>query len=834
MQGYAPKKSSAKLRSLTCAALALPGLTTGNVQAASEDDTQFNTLYGYYQEGTRPLANNLSYSQTKLKPIHVDNLSSNFKTRLNDDFRLTLDFQEDTWSGATPLVSAPENSFSVLSSGASIAINSLALTNKTGDSFYRYLDNGQITGNKNIVHMMSMASPETRKQGSAKLDYDWSEGKLALQSGTSQERDYVSSFIGHQGTWYLNQKNTTLNWSTSYTFNSINALRDPRYTPYLDYSTLFDRNFLSQRDSSGGLLPLKATRDDFGLSAGISQLLNKNAFFNSSLSYTRSTGFLENPYKGVELLFINPNQRADRNGLVTGNLQAVAERRPDIHHQFAVNNQFTSYLPALDASFKIAHNFSFDDWGIQAHSFETQLIQPLSPSWTVSPSFRFYTQSNADFYKPYFVVNSPITYDKSYRPDYSSLPYTNFSSDQRLAAFGAMSAGINLKKTVNKGLAFNLGFEYYQHNNAWTFFQQNDGNFSNFDYYLITAGIDIKFSAHGGGMFEHQNHHQHSMAHMASPAGVQFNHLLSEDQSMIGYRYMFHIEGGDVMRGSQPLNNQQIFLSGCSSNNCLYAPAEHAMHMHMFDIMYAPTDWMTLMLMPQLVDMSMTLDPLVDNASSYGGGHSHGGNGPVSHSSGGLADTGLYSLFKLYADKEKQLILSIGGTAPTGNIQQFMSDGSLLHYGMQLGSGTWDLKPSLSFTQNLQDFMFGAQVTGTQRLQSANSDGYRLGNQVQSSSWLSYNYANFLYPSVRILYTHQEQLTGTSKGLSSKTSPVDYVQNYGGDFWDIGFGVGTAIDKGILKGQHFSVEWLQPLASHFNGTQLDRIGALNVNWSYNF
>ena len=46
---------------------------------------------------------------------------------------------------------------------------------------------------------------------------------------------------------------------------------------------------------------------------------------------------------------------------------------------------------------------------------------------------------------------------------------------------------------------------------------------------------------------------------------------------------------------------------------------EMTMQMHMLDIMYAPTDWMTLMVMPQWMTMDMTMSPLDAGMGGMGG-----------------------------------------------------------------------------------------------------------------------------------------------------------------------------------------------------------------------
>jgi hypothetical protein len=153
---------------------------------------------------------------------------------------------------------------------------------------------------------------------------------------------------------------------------------------------------------------------------------------------------------------------------------------------------------------------------------------------------------------------------------------------------------------------------------------------------------------------------------------------------------------------------------------------------------------------------------------------------------------------------------------------------------MQLGSGTWDFKPSLTYTGQIDQWSWGAQFSGTKHLQDKNSSGFAFGDIFQSTAWGSYSLFNWLSASVRGVYTVQGAVKGEFNGLIEKLGPMDYTNNYGGKYWDVGFGVNAFVPSGDLAGNNLSFEWLQPVVTDVNGYQLDRNGALSVNWSYAF
>ena len=69
-------------------------------------------------------------------------------------------------------------------------------------------------------------------------------------------------------------------------------------------------------------------------------------------------------------------------------------------------------------------------------------------------------------------------------------------------------------------------------------------------------------------------------------------------------------------------------------------------------------------------------------------------------------------------------------SAPTGSVDA-RPGGVFTHYGMQIGSGTWDFLPSLTYTGRADRLTWGAQVLGIVRMERENESGYRLGDVLQ-------------------------------------------------------------------------------------------------------
>ena len=105
---------------------------------------------------------------------------------------------------------------------------------------------------------------------------------------------------------------------------------------------------------------------------------------------------------------------------------------------------------------------------------------------------------------------------------------------------------------------------------------------------------------------------------------------------MAGYRYGYAQWSGDFLHGTHAVDNNAMLNQACTPAQCASVTREMSMNMHMLDLMYAPTDWLTLAIMPQLMDMRMALSNIPGAPQT--GGHHHGGSGDDTHVTGGLGD----------------------------------------------------------------------------------------------------------------------------------------------------------------------------------------------------
>jgi hypothetical protein len=239
-----------------------------------------------------------------------------------------------------------------------------------------------------------------------------------------------------------------------------------------------------------------------------------------------------------------------------------------------------------------------------------------------------------------------------------------------------------------------------------------------------------------------------------------------------------------------------------------------------------------LMVMLQFMNMDMSMDPLAGTTTSGGGGHDHGGHN--THSTGGVGDTTLAALLKLFDTPVNEVHAALALSIPTGSVDQKTSSGEFMDYGMQLGSGTWDLLPSLTWTGAVRSWFWGAQLSGIWRTGGENASGYSLGNVVQATAWGGYRFTHWLSGSLRSVYTSQDEISGRYNGPQMAMGPMDFPQNYGGHFWDLGVGLSVALPGSARHGDRISLEWLEPVHQDVNGYQLRRTGTAWLSASFVF
>jgi hypothetical protein len=312
-----------------------------------------------------------------------------------------------------------------------------------------------------------------------------------------------------------------------------------------------------------------------------------------------------------------------------------------------------------------------------------------------------------------------------------------------------------------------------------------------------------------------------------APIGVMGDHAHKSMEWMIGYRYSFsHFK--DLQEGTKSINVNELFVN----NSFAMAPQKMDMHMHMLEIMFAPTEWVTLMLMPQYMRMDMEMVSSPNMTMSSHSAHSSM-TGKHSHTTEGIGDTSASAILSLWNDSRQAILLGIGVSIPTGSVSQRSND-RFTHYGMQLGSGTLDFQPSLTYLGQSDWFSWGAQYSASIPLEDENESGYRESNQHHLTGWLAKNLNSYWSLSSRISYDHSGKIKGHYNGPHNHSSPGDFQQNYGSDIIELGIGSNLKLKGSPFKGQRLALEILFPIYQDLNGVQLEKQTTIQTGWQWAF
>ncbi|MEO1193866.1 MAG: transporter [Pseudomonadota bacterium] len=311
-----------------------------------------------------------------------------------------------------------------------------------------------------------------------------------------------------------------------------------------------------------------------------------------------------------------------------------------------------------------------------------------------------------------------------------------------------------------------------------------------------------------------------------APIGVMGDHMHKAGEWMFSYRFMHMRMGGNKI-GTDYVSAEEIattepnrfFGTPGQPPTLRVVPTSMHTNMHMFGAMYAPTDWVTLMVMGNYTTKSM-------EHTTFQGAVGTTQLGTFETNTSGFGDTTVTALGKIYEDEIHHFHLNGGLSLPSGSITKEdqvltpmgMTPTQRLPYAMQLGSGTVDLKPGLTYTGSTGDFGWGAQYASTIRL-FRNSQDYALGNNHMLTAWGSYQPKPWISGSFRLTGRTAGQIKGIDSEIVAPVQTAD-PDNYGGQRLDASFGINLAGQQGVLRNSRLGLEFVVPFYQNLNGPQM--------------
>lgn len=325
----------------------------------------------------------------------------------------------------------------------------------------------------------------------------------------------------------------------------------------------------------------------------------------------------------------------------------------------------------------------------------------------------------------------------------------------------------------------------------------------------------------------------HMSDHGKIPAGVLGGNLVGAGKYAFSYAPMFmHMEDNYI--GSSTVSPQaiattipsQVTITGTTKEMYRIVPTTMDVQLHMFNLMYGVSDNFNLMAMASYQRKSM-------NMTTFSGTSGATVLGTSSATTEGVGDTVLSSLWRIYKDQSYEVKLNLGLSLPTGSTTQNIAMLSPMNknmtarasYGMQLGTGTYDLLPGLTVTSHTNNWSWGAAWRSRLPLGN-NSEGYRYGNLNVLTAWGGYSSSPGITTTIRVAESIQGQIRGSDpmiSGLMEGTNP----SFYGGKHTDLFGGIEIAGGPFGYKKQHAAFEVGKTIAQNLNGPQLGH------SWTFN-
>ncbi|GGH46278.1 hypothetical protein IA57_09545 [Mangrovimonas yunxiaonensis] len=316
------------------------------------------------------------------------------------------------------------------------------------------------------------ASPYVASSGASASDV-WSSGVISYSHSSNDrnslwsaklsvaaEYDYFSIGFGGSYTKLFNEKNTELGIHGSVYLDTWKIIYPFELRPFAQGGAglsdgLFQANTITGHANYQPMLNEinSKGRNSYALGSTFSQILNKNLQGTLAIDVIKQDGQLATPFQRVYFSDVANSYIDDFH------LADAVEQLPNSRFKVALGGRLHYFINEF-LTVRTYYRYYFDDWGINSHTANIELPVKISDKFTLYPSYRFYTQTAAHYFKPY---DTHLSTAEFYTSDYD---LSNYSSNQ--FGFGASYTDIFTKMHLWKfGLkSIDLKYYHYKRNNT--------------------------------------------------------------------------------------------------------------------------------------------------------------------------------------------------------------------------------------------------------------------------------------------------------------------------------------------------------------------------------
>ena len=215
-------------------------------------------------------------------------------------------------------------------------------------------------------------------------------------------------------------------------------------------------------------------------------------------------------------------------------------------------------------------------------------------------------------------------------------------------------------------------------------------------------------------------------------------------------------------------------------------------------------------------------------------------------SSSGIGDILLSATHAVWSQESHVVLASLGISLPIGSIDEIgptprePGTDTQLPFTMQIGSGTYDLAPSLTYAAGNGDWSWGGLVRNRTRL-GENNRNYRLGDSLTLSAWLTKPVSKWLAPSAKLVFRSWGRIEGRDEELLPPNLPPEFPfpaavtdpSKFGGKKLNLHGGSRLTWPGGWLANGAFEGDIAVPIYQSLNGPQPKEIWRCEMEWSWN-
>ncbi|MFL6664298.1 MAG: DUF3570 domain-containing protein [Rhizobacter sp.] len=266
------------------------------------------------------------------------------------------------------------------------------------------------------------------------------EDRRAFAAGlaVSRENDYDSVALSGEARFASEDNNRTWNVGAAYTSDRISSSDD---------ELLHERRRTTEA------------------TVGVTQAMSAADLVQVAFTGALGRGYFSDPYK-------------------------TADHRPGKRDQAILLARWNHHVEGVGGTLRASYRYYADTFRIRAHAIEAEWVQPFAGRWVITPSLRLYSQSKASFYAD--PVYDPVL-GAPYPPGYATNPPAFFSADQRLSAFGGITAGLKLGVQLAGGWSADAKYERYEQRASWHWGGDGSPGLAPFRATFVQVGLSKRF-----------------------------------------------------------------------------------------------------------------------------------------------------------------------------------------------------------------------------------------------------------------------------------------------------------------------------------------------------